>query len=123
MSIERHLFANMSRVKHLPSGVDRETPITLARPAPPFTRETAIRKVAWRTDAWNSRDAERAALSYTLDSEFKSGISEIIPSLKRNEGRRGKRRGPCGYCRIALNSVLPHIVCVLACASTSSPPV
>ena len=56
---------------------------------PPFTRETAIQKVRAAEDAWNSRDPERVALAYTLNSrwrnrsEFLNGRSEIIEFLKR----------------------------------------
>ena len=31
---------------------------------PPFTRDTAIRKVQAAQDAWNSRDPERVSLAY-----------------------------------------------------------
>jgi hypothetical protein len=58
-------------------------------PLPPFTRETAIQKVRLAEDAWNSRDAEKVALAYTVDSrwrnraEFVNGRREIIAFLKR----------------------------------------
>jgi nuclear transport factor 2 (NTF2) superfamily protein len=58
-------------------------------PLPPFTRETAILKVRLAEDAWNSRDAEKVALAYTVDSrwrnraEFVNGRQEIIAFLKR----------------------------------------
>jgi nuclear transport factor 2 (NTF2) superfamily protein len=65
-------------------------PIESARPPlPPFTLETAIRKIRLAEDAWNSRDAEKVALAYTVDSrwrnrsEFINGRSEIIAFLKR----------------------------------------
>ena len=35
---------------------------------PPFTEETARAKVKGAEDAWNSRDPERVALAYTVDS-------------------------------------------------------
>jgi uncharacterized protein len=41
-------------------------------PLPPFTRETALVKVRAAEDAWNSRDPERVALAYTLDSEWRN---------------------------------------------------
>ncbi|MDH1576636.1 DUF1348 family protein, partial [Pseudomonas sp. GD03746] len=42
---------------------------TQARPPlPPFTRETAIEKVRLAEDGWNSRDAEKVSLAYTLDT-------------------------------------------------------
>jgi uncharacterized protein len=39
---------------------------------PPFTRETALAKVKAAEDAWNSRDPERVALSYSENSEWRN---------------------------------------------------
>ena len=39
---------------------------------PPFTRESALRKVRAAEDAWNSRDAERVSLAYSLDSQWRN---------------------------------------------------
>ena len=64
-------------------------PVLTRPPLPPFTRETAIEKVRLAENAWNSRDPERAALAYTLDSrwrnrsEFVNGRQEILVFLKR----------------------------------------
>jgi nuclear transport factor 2 (NTF2) superfamily protein len=58
-------------------------------PFPPFTIETATKKVRLAEDAWNSRDPERIAQAYTADSkwrnrsEFLSGRDQIIVFLKR----------------------------------------
>jgi len=58
-------------------------------PIPPFTRETAIAKVRMAEDAWNSRDPERVALAYSLDSEWRNrteflrGREEIKAFLRR----------------------------------------
>jgi nuclear transport factor 2 (NTF2) superfamily protein len=58
-------------------------------PVPPFTRETAIQKVRLAEDSWNSRDPERVALAYTVDSrwrnrsEFVNGRQEITAFLRR----------------------------------------
>ena len=58
-------------------------------PLPPFTLETAIQKVRLAEDAWNSRDPEKVALAYTIDSrwrnraEFPNGRSEIKDFLRR----------------------------------------
>ena len=41
-------------------------------PLPPFTLETALKKVQAAEDAWNTRDPERVALAYTLDSEWRN---------------------------------------------------
>src|SRR5215467_12366478 len=45
--------------------------------APPFTLETATRKVRLAEDAWNSRDPNRVALAYTEDSVWRNR-SEFI---------------------------------------------
>jgi nuclear transport factor 2 (NTF2) superfamily protein len=58
-------------------------------PVPPFTHESAIRKVRLAEDAWNSRQPEKVALAYTPDSrwrnraEFANGRHEIVAFLKR----------------------------------------
>jgi nuclear transport factor 2 (NTF2) superfamily protein len=60
---------------------------------PPFTRETAVKKVRAGEDGWNSRDPQKVALAYTLDSrwrnraEFVSGRDEIIKFLTRKWAR------------------------------------
>jgi len=56
-------------------------------PLPPFTRETAAKKVQAAEDAWNTRDPERVAGAYTEDSvwrnrdQFVSGRAEIVRFL------------------------------------------
>jgi nuclear transport factor 2 (NTF2) superfamily protein len=56
-------------------------------PFPPFTAETAAKKVQAAEDAWNSRDPERVALAYTADSvwrnrdTFVTGRAEIVAFL------------------------------------------
>ena len=56
-------------------------------PLPPFTGETAAKKVQGAEDAWNSRDPERVAIAYTEDSvwrnrhEFVSGRADIVRFL------------------------------------------
>jgi nuclear transport factor 2 (NTF2) superfamily protein len=39
---------------------------------PPFTEETARRKVQLAEDAWNSRDPDRVVLAYTEDSQWRN---------------------------------------------------
>ena len=57
------------------------------RPLPPFTTETAAQKVQAAEDAWNTRDPERVAGAYTVDSvwrnrdAFVTGRDEIIAFL------------------------------------------
>jgi len=56
---------------------------------PPFTLEIARQKVRLAEDGWNSRDAERVALAYTVDSRWRnrsesvSGREQIVAFLKR----------------------------------------
>lgn len=56
-------------------------------PLPPFTLETATKKVRMAEDGWNSRDPQRVALAYTPDSqwrnrsEFPKGRDEIVAFL------------------------------------------
>ena len=58
-------------------------------PLPPFTRETARQKVRLAEDAWNSRDAEKVALAYSVDSEWRNrseflrGREQIVAFLRR----------------------------------------
>ncbi|MEG0001683.1 MAG: nuclear transport factor 2 family protein [Comamonas sp.] len=41
-------------------------------PLPPFTVETAIQKVRLAEDGWNTRDAAKVALAYTLDTQWRN---------------------------------------------------
>jgi hypothetical protein len=82
-------------------------------PLPPFTRETAIQKVRLAEDAWNTRDPERVALAYSVDSrwrnrsEFLNGRQEIVAFLKRKwakelDYRLIKELWACAQNRIAV---------------------
>lgn len=37
-------------------------------PLPPFTRESAIEKVRLAEDGWNTREPDKIALAYTVDT-------------------------------------------------------
>lgn len=41
-------------------------------PLPPFTRESATEKVRLAEDGWNSRDAEKVSLAYSLDTQWRN---------------------------------------------------
>jgi nuclear transport factor 2 (NTF2) superfamily protein len=41
-------------------------------PLPPFTMETALQKVQLAEDAWNSKDVDRIAKAYTIDTEWRN---------------------------------------------------
>lgn len=62
-------------------------------PFPPFTLESATHKVRAAEDGWNSRDPEKIALAYTVDSqwrnraEFITGREEIVQFLARKWSR------------------------------------
>ena len=72
------------------------TPVPII--TPPFTFETATAKVRAAEDAWNSRDPERVALSYSFDSqwrnrgEFVRGRKEIKELLQRKWNREHEYR-------------------------------
>ena len=56
-------------------------------PLPPFDRDAALKKVQAAEDAWNTRDPERVASAYTVDSvwrnrdSFFSGREAIVAFL------------------------------------------
>ena len=58
-------------------------------PLPPFTLEAAIQKVQAAEDAWNSRDPDRVAQAYTVDSHWRNrevhivGRDQIVAFLTR----------------------------------------
>ena len=58
-------------------------------PLPPFTLETATRKVQAAEDAWNTRDPVRVSLAYTPDTEwrnradFVNGREQVVEFLAR----------------------------------------
>ncbi len=62
-------------------------------PLPPFTLETARQKVQAAEDAWNTRNTERVALAYTLDTEwrnrstFLNGRAQVIDFLRQKWAR------------------------------------
>ncbi len=41
-------------------------------PLPPFTRETAIQKIRGAEDGWNSRNAEKVSLAYSVDTKWRN---------------------------------------------------
>lgn len=58
-------------------------------PLPPFTLESATQKVRLAEDGWNSRDADKVSLAYSLDTqwrnraEFTNGQEEARQFLAR----------------------------------------
>jgi len=58
-------------------------------PVPPFTRETALQKVQLAEDAWNTKDPEKVALAYSINTEwrnrteFVNGREAVKEFLKR----------------------------------------
>ena len=63
--------------------------VTTRPPLPPFRRESAIQKVLLAEDSWNSRDPQKIALAYAMDSRWRNrsesinGRNEIIAFLSR----------------------------------------
>lgn len=62
-------------------------------PLPPFDKDKAIQKVRAAEDAWNTRDPERVASAYTVDSywrnrtDFVQGREQIKELLRRKWSR------------------------------------
>ncbi len=58
-------------------------------PLPPFTHESASKKVRMAEDAWNSKDPERVSLVYTEDTywrnrdQFINGRKEVVSFLTK----------------------------------------
>lgn len=57
-------------------------------PFPPFNLETAQQKIQGAEDAWNSRNAEKVSMAYTVDTEWRNrnqfinGRDEVREFLK-----------------------------------------
>ena len=41
-------------------------------PLPPFNLETALEKVQFAENAWNTKNAEKVSLAYTVDTEWRN---------------------------------------------------
>jgi uncharacterized protein len=41
-------------------------------PLPPFNIETALEKVQFAENAWNTKNAEKVSLAYTIDTEWRN---------------------------------------------------
>ncbi|MEN4476263.1 nuclear transport factor 2 family protein [Mycolicibacterium cosmeticum] len=67
-------------------------------PVPPFTDESAVLKVRLAEDAWNSRDPQRVAQGYSVDSVwrnrsvFVTGRAQIIEFLSGKWDREHEYR-------------------------------
>ncbi|MDF4002607.1 nuclear transport factor 2 family protein [Luteibacter sp. PPL552] len=65
------------------------SPVQHRPPLPPFTRESAVEKVRLAEDGWNTRDADKVSLAYSLDTvwrnrtEFTNGREEARQFLAR----------------------------------------
>jgi nuclear transport factor 2 (NTF2) superfamily protein len=62
-------------------------------PLPPFTAETAAQKVRAAENAWNTRDPEKIAPAYTVDSQWRNraqfpvGRDQIVQFLQQKWAR------------------------------------
>jgi len=54
------------------TGVFTMSDAQIRPPLPPFTLESAIEKVRLAEDGWNSRDAEKVSLAYSLDTKWRN---------------------------------------------------
>ena len=66
-------------------------------PLPPFTMETALQKVQLAEDAWNSKDPERIALAYTIDTEWRNRTEFINGREAVKEFLKGKWKRELDY--------------------------
>lgn len=41
-------------------------------PLPPFTRDTALQKIRAAEDGWNSRNAEKVSLAYSINTQWRN---------------------------------------------------
>ena len=59
------------------------------QPVPPFTMETALKKVQAAEDAWNTKDPNKVCMAYSVNTEsrnrtdFINGREEVKEFLKR----------------------------------------
>ncbi|MGI4856053.1 MAG: DUF1348 family protein, partial [Janthinobacterium lividum] len=53
-------------------------------PLPPFTHESAMSKVRLAEDGWNSRDAAKVALAYSVDTRWRNRAEFVC---NRDEAR------------------------------------
>jgi hypothetical protein len=76
--------------------------MTTRPPLPPFTEQTARRKVQAAEDAWNTRDPRQVALAYTEDSAwrnrgtFVTGHGQIVGLPDPEVGTRARLHAPQG---------------------------
>jgi nuclear transport factor 2 (NTF2) superfamily protein len=66
-------------------------------PLPPFNMETALQKVQLAEDAWNSKDPERIALAYTIDTEWRNRNEFINGREAVKEFLKGKWEKELNY--------------------------
>jgi len=59
-------------------------------PLPSFTMETALKKVQIAEDDWNSKDPERIALAYTIDTAWRNRTDFINGREAVKEFLKGK---------------------------------
>lgn len=58
--------------------------VTPRPPLPPFSRQSAAEKVRLAEDGWNSRDAGKVALAYSLDTRWRNR-AEFVTSCAEAE--------------------------------------
>ena len=58
---------------------------TVRPPLPPFTLESAIEKVRLAEDGWNTRDAAKVALAYSLDTQWRNRAEFVSNREKAQE--------------------------------------
>lgn len=59
-------------------------------PLPPFSHESAILKVRLAEDGWNSRDPQKVALAYTIDTQWRNRAEFVTNRQQAEEFLRRK---------------------------------
>ncbi len=59
-------------------------------PLPPFTEETAIKKVRLAEDGWNSRDAAKVALAYSENTKWRNRTHFVTNRQEAEDFLSGK---------------------------------
>lgn len=59
-------------------------------PLPPFTEETAIKKVRLAEDGWNSRDAAKVALAYSENTQWRNRTHFVTNRQEAEDFLSGK---------------------------------
>jgi|TARA_Y100000780_G_C13539375_1_gene360878 nuclear transport factor 2 (NTF2) superfamily protein len=72
------------------SFIFKKEPTMSRPPLPPFTEETAIKKVRLAEDGWNSRDAAKVALAYSENTKWRNRTHFVTNRQEAEDFLSGK---------------------------------